>query len=311
MFIRAMDYPRRFGIDTKKIEPTRTFMRPPWKEMDEDRIDLILTRIPKGSGSERFRREAAKIIQEKYERHVKTYADGSKKDERAGYAVITLNRNYRRRVQQQSTVFSTAIWLTEGAQRDKVIITDSLSTLTAINSNIKLREMIDRNKKQITLVWVPGHMGIPGNEQADDEAKAALDDDIQQNKEYPQKHLEKWLKTETTKIRKEQWRNGSNNMKGRKIEHKYDGDTRGMMRKEQVVISSLRTGYTRATHGPGMNGITDPQCPFCDTGLTVDHVLWDCTETEQTKREVMMTPEIWTRGAEGMKKIIYEKNRLL
>jgi hypothetical protein len=53
-----------------------------------------------------------------------------------------------------------------------------------------------------------------------------------------------------------------------------------------------------------MNGITDPQCPFYDTRLTVDHVLWDCTETEQTKREMMMTPETWTRGAERMKKII-------
>jgi hypothetical protein len=50
-------------------------MRPPWKEMDEDRIDLILTGISKGSGSERFRREAAKIIQEKYERQEKIYTD--------------------------------------------------------------------------------------------------------------------------------------------------------------------------------------------------------------------------------------------
>jgi hypothetical protein len=94
-------------------------------------------------------------------------------------------------------------------------------------------------------------------------------------------------------------------MKGRKIEHEYHGFKRGMTRRKQVVISRLRTGYTKATHGPRMNGITDPQCPFCYTGLTVDHVLWDCTETEQTKREMMMmTPEIWTRGAEEMKKII-------
>jgi hypothetical protein len=60
----------------------------------------------------------------------------------AGYAVITPNRTYRRRVYQQSTIFSTeqeaiikAIWLTEGTQRDKLIFTDSLSTLTAINRN--------------------------------------------------------------------------------------------------------------------------------------------------------------------------------
>jgi hypothetical protein len=125
----------------------------------------ILTGIPKGSESERLRREAAKIIQENYERHEKKYTDGSKKDERAGYAVMTPNRTYRRRVHQQSTVFSTeqeaiikAIWLTEGAQRDKLIIIDSLSTLTAINGNnhtknpktIKLREIMDRNKTQIT-----------------------------------------------------------------------------------------------------------------------------------------------------------------
>jgi hypothetical protein len=51
------------------------------------------------------------------------------------------------------------------------------------------------------------------------ETKAALDDDIQQNEEYLPKDLEKRLKTETTNIRKKRWRKGSNNMKGRKIEH--------------------------------------------------------------------------------------------
>jgi ribonuclease HI len=117
--------------------------------------------------------------------------------------ITTENRTYRRRVHQQSTVFITdqeaiikAIWLTEGTQRDKVIITDTLSTLTAING-------MDRNEKQITLLWVPAHIGIPGNEQADEKSKAALDDDIQQNEEYPPRDLEKWFKTETTKIRKE------------------------------------------------------------------------------------------------------------
>jgi hypothetical protein len=69
-------------------------MRSPWKEMDEDCIDLILTGIPKGSGRERFRRKAAKTIQKKYERHEKICTDGSKKDERVEYAVISPNRTY-------------------------------------------------------------------------------------------------------------------------------------------------------------------------------------------------------------------------
>jgi hypothetical protein len=68
MFIRAMEYLGRFGIDTRTSEPTPTFMRPPWKEMDEDRIVLKRTGIPKGSGSER-RESDAKIIPEKFERH--------------------------------------------------------------------------------------------------------------------------------------------------------------------------------------------------------------------------------------------------
>jgi hypothetical protein len=95
MFLRAMEYLGRFKIETRKVELTPTFMRPPWKAMDEDRIDLILTGISKRSGSKRFRRETAKIIQGKYERHQKIYTDGSKKDEKGGYAVITPNHFYR------------------------------------------------------------------------------------------------------------------------------------------------------------------------------------------------------------------------
>jgi hypothetical protein len=107
MCIRAMEYLGRYGIDAKKIEPTPAFMRLPWKETNEDRIDITLTGIPKGAVSERYRWEAAKIIREKYERNENIYTDGSKKDERAGYAVITPNRTYRRRVHQQNTFFST------------------------------------------------------------------------------------------------------------------------------------------------------------------------------------------------------------
>jgi hypothetical protein len=45
-------------------------------------------------------------------------------------------------------------------------------------------------------------MNIPGNEQADEEAKAALDDDIQQNEEYPPKRSRKMGKNRNDKDQK-------------------------------------------------------------------------------------------------------------
>jgi ribonuclease HI len=45
--------------------------------------------------------------------------------------------------------------------------------------------MMDRLTKQITILWVPGNMGIPRNEQADEEAKTTL----YTNEEYPPKIL--------------------------------------------------------------------------------------------------------------------------
>jgi ribonuclease HI len=38
---------------------------------------------------------------------------------------------------------------------------------------------------EIMLLWVPGHVGITGNENADTAAKEALNERIQSTKKYP------------------------------------------------------------------------------------------------------------------------------
>jgi hypothetical protein len=68
-------------------------------------------------------------------------------------------------------------------------------------------------------------------------SKAALDDDIQQNEEYPSKDLEKWLKKETKKIRKERWRNGSNNILRRHKRHDEKGSG-GNLQTENGIYES-------------------------------------------------------------------------
>jgi hypothetical protein len=70
----------------------------------------------------------------------------------------------------------------------------------------------------------------------------------------------------------------------------------GYERKEQVAISRLRTGYTRATHGPKMEGVSNPLCPFCNIYLSVDNILWECKETEDQRMNTDMRKEQWING---------------
>jgi hypothetical protein len=58
---------------------------------------------------------------------------------------------------------------------------------------------------------------------------------------------------------------------------------KGMPWKEQEAICRLRSGYLRTTHGPKMEGISNPLCPFCNTYLSVVHILWEFKETEDRR----------------------------
>jgi hypothetical protein len=62
-------------------------------------------------------------------------------------------------------------------------------------------------------------------------------------------------------------------MKERKPSVDKKEDPSDMPRKEQVAISRLRTGYTTAIHGSKMEGVSNPLCSFCNTYLSVDHIL--------------------------------------
>jgi hypothetical protein len=53
---------------------------------------------------------------------------------------------------------------------------------------------MDQKPSKITLLWVFSHVGIPGNEAADEVAKEALDEEIQHNEKYHPQDLIKWMK---------------------------------------------------------------------------------------------------------------------
>jgi hypothetical protein len=83
-------------------------------------------------------------------------------------------------------------------------------------------------------------------------------------------------------------------MKEPKPHHKMNINTKTMTRREQVVISRLRTGYTRATHSAVMDSKSHHR----------PHAIWHCKETETKRLQMDITKEIWKGDKQEMEKLI-------
>jgi hypothetical protein len=62
-------------------------------------------------------------------------------------------------------------------------------------------------------------------------------------------------------------------------------------------------------HRNKMEGAPNPDCSFCSAKFTLEHILWQCKETEEERRKSKMTKEVWEKGEEQAKMLVeYVKN---
>jgi hypothetical protein len=120
---------------------------------------------------------------------------------------------------------------------------------------VRLMNQIHRKKEHLILMWVPGHAVIQGNEKADQHAEAALQGKLE-------------------------WTSFDNLMVTVKPRIKKNNGAQELKRIDQVIISRLRMGYTRLTHGYRVDLNPSPECEDSGARLTVDHLLWDCPISE-------------------------------
>ena len=140
---------------------------------------------------------------------------------------------------------------------------------------IKLLSRLDSmsNRKEIVICWVPSHIGVRGNERANSAAKSALDLTLD-NFRIPYTDL----KPKINKLFHAKWQQRWN----KNIHNKFFqiqpilGEWRRAFRKsrrEQVIISRLRIGYTRLTHSFMLKQEQQPQCLICQPPCIVKHIL--------------------------------------
>lgn len=241
---------------------------------------------------------------------------------------VTDNVSRKFRSSSRSSIFScetmailSALKAGRNPHRNEIVIfSDSLSVLLALESAKKKEKPyliweickesleLERNSKRISLFWIPAHVGIQGNERADQEAREAcvsgLDTDLLMPgsdlrsgwKDRLFDDLHEWALERGNQKGKYffQWffkpsrKPWFLQRKGREKKRRNKNKAVSFDRKEVVSINRLRSGHTSLLESLWLHNIVDS--PQCDCGMGVqsaNHIFWQCPIFEIDRKTII------------------------
>ncbi|GBL55586.1 hypothetical protein AVEN_250688-1 [Araneus ventricosus] len=226
------------------------------------------------------------------------YTNGSRIENETGFAVCILKdeisiQNYLFKLNTFNSVFQAELAAIEfavnWAVKEKVkvnIHTDSLSSISAINSANtrsefvnKVKSNIFRAKNMVGLSWVKAHVGIPGNELADQQAKLAITSGEKFVIPAPYSHLKGLLKNYIVNEWNEYW-NSYDSASGIRV--------RGYINQvsPKFLIHNKFLIYFLSGHGPFpsyLHRFKFLDSPHCICGMLgdADHYIFSCSLTKE------------------------------
>ena len=238
--------------------------------------------------------------------HGEVYTDGSKMNERVGAAVVishhfqngeTTCRRLPIRLPDNSTIFAaeaTAISLALNYYRhmgpvhhDVVVYSDSMSCLQATEGEdtenpfichiMNLLWSLSDKGIHVRFCWVPSHCGIDGNERVDQLAKETLDQDkdpLASVHYTDMKPLVNSYIQKLVQIKLDVAVHGRDLGPPKKFQH--------LTRAEEVVITQLRNGHTKATKSHILSRGLPTGCHHCCETLTM---LLECALLQECRDE--------------------------
>ena len=189
----------------------------------------------------------------------------------------------------------------QGETFDIVILSDSLSALEAlkdcnhfdrnINKTLTIISEIQESGRKVTLVWVPAHVGIPGNEKADALAKAAT----------TREQIDRWIPASIKDVKRavghniiQQWQtrwvSDPRSQHHKTIEKLVSTKSKFQCasRRKEILISKLRIGKCALNqHLFLLKHHPDGKCQVCpQEDENVRHFLMECPAQSVLREEI-------------------------
>lgn len=295
------------NIQSYKINPI------PPQYIYEVNIDTELTRvIKKGIDNNNIMYQYAKEKLQEYNNHYQIYTDGSKINNNTGCGIYIPEIKIKKaiKIDQNNTIFQAEFYAIIKAIEylvtinpiQGVIITDSLSVLQYIK-NINYNNMTNlaiefwynygqliNNNIILTILWIPGHIQIKGNDIADKIAKqATIKTNIDVNIKNDYSQIKNIAKKIGANIWEKQWEHNHNpSINHYKTIIKEFG-TRikyyNKNRRKDTIITQFRAGYTYYLKHYKKKYLnrTDGLCDICKVPETIEHYLINCNKYQQQK----------------------------
>ena len=236
------------------------------------------------------------------------YTDGSKTADGVGFAIYSQEGEISYSLHPNATVFTAEIMailyatilIKQSTKSLFTIYTDSRSSIEALNRYEHNNSLVKKTKividkmrekgKLIEICWIPAHVGIIGNEKADEQAKKAIKEKPRCNERIPiMDHMSQINKTIYEKWQN-QWEYEPNRNKLKMIKPNVNRwtTTNQENRQQETILTRLRIGHTKLTHGHLMTTPRDPApvCDVCDDPLTIAHILTNCRKYAQERNDL-------------------------
>ena len=224
------------------------------------------------------------------------YTDGSKSDGLVGSAFVVGERTFQFRLSALASVYTAELYAifralrhleVRGAPGPFAIFSDSMSALKVIQTFNCAHPLVQKIQSLllrltsagggVRFVWIPGHVGIIGNERADAAAKAAAEKASVDMSLVHVNDLQAYFKRAVQQEWQEEWdRTENNKLRHIKATVRPWVSSRRASRREEVILTRLRIGHCYLTHGFLLRGEEPPICADCGTAVTVPHLLLNC-----------------------------------